>query len=90
MINEENVHTETAETDDATEATEKGLQTAKTAIINAIDENGNGEIDIEDIIIKGLKTPGIRINRAEFLQKQLFQMIELEYGIQHQFRKLLN
>jgi len=78
MINEENVHTETAETEDATEATEKGLQKAKTAIINAIDENGNGEIDIEDVIIKGLKIPGIRINRAEFLQKQLFKLYPQE------------
>lgn len=78
MINEENVHTETTETEEATEATEKGLQKAKTAIINAIDENGNGEIDIEDIIIKGLKTPGIRINRAEFLQKQLFKLYPQE------------
>lgn len=78
MINEENVHTETAETEDTTEATEKGLQKAKTAIINAIDENGNGEIDIEDVIIKGLKIPGIRINRAEFLQKQLFKLYPQE------------
>ena len=78
MINEENLHTETAETEDATEATEKGLQKAKTAIINAIDENGNGEIDIEDVIIKGLKIPGIRINRAEFLQKQLFKLYPQE------------
>lgn len=78
MINEENVHTETAETEDATEVTEKGLQKAKTAIINAIDENGNGEIDIEDVIIKGLKIPGIRINRAEFLQKHLFKLYPQE------------
>ena len=46
---------------------------SKDTIINAIDENGNGEIDIEDVIIKGLKTPGIRINRADFLRKELFK-----------------
>lgn len=78
MINEENVHTETAETEDATEVTEKGLQKAKNAIINAIDENGNGEIDIEDVIIKGLRIPGIKINRNEFLQKQLFKLYPQE------------
>ncbi len=78
MINEENVPTETAETEDATEVTEKGLQRAKTAIINAIDENGNGEIDIEDVIIKGLRIPGIKINRDEFLQKQLFKLYPQE------------
>ena len=38
-----------------------------------MDENGNGEIDIEDVIIKGLRIPGIRINREEFLQKQLYK-----------------
>lgn len=39
--------------------------------ISAIDENGNGEIDIEDIIIKGIKTPGVKINRANFLKAEL-------------------
>lgn len=41
------------------------------AILNAVDQNGNGEIDIEDVIIMGLKVPGIRINRADFLQSEL-------------------
>ena len=52
---------------------EKGLEKAKHSIINAIDENGNGEIDIEDVIIKGIKIPGIKINRAEFLRKSLMK-----------------
>ena len=50
----------------------------KEAMISAIDENGNGEIDIEDVIIKGLKIPGIKINRADFLQKQLFKSYNQE------------
>ena len=54
------------------------MQNPKTTIINAIDENGNGEIDIEDVIIKGLKIPGISINREEFLQKQLFKLYPQE------------
>ena len=49
MINEENIHTETEETEDATEVTEKGLQKAKNAIINAIDENGAEFIDVTKI-----------------------------------------
>ena len=49
------------------------IQKSQSAVINVIDENGNGEIDIEDVIIKGLKTPGIRINRANFLQKEFFK-----------------
>lgn len=44
---------------------------SQEAILGAIDQNGNGEVDIEDVIIMGLKVPGIRINRAKFLQKEL-------------------
>ncbi len=36
-----------------------------------MDRNGDGKIDIENIIIISLGIPGIRINRAEFLQKEL-------------------
>lgn len=43
----------------------------QAAILDAIDQNGNGEIDIEDVIVMGLKVPGIRIDRASFLQKEL-------------------
>lgn len=43
------------------------------AVINAIDQNGNGEIDIEDVIIMGLRTPGIRVDRKQFLQKELLK-----------------
>ena len=44
---------------------------SQQAVLNAIDQNGNGEVDIEDVIIMGLKVPGIRINRANFLQSEL-------------------
>lgn len=43
---------------------------SQQAIVNAIDQNGNGEIDIEDVIIMGLNVPGVRIDRAHFLQKE--------------------
>lgn len=50
----------------------KSLATkSQTAILGAIDQNGNGEVDIEDVIIMGLKVPGIRIDRTSFLQKEL-------------------
>lgn len=39
--------------------------------IDAIDANGNGEIDIEDIILNAMKVPGIRIDRDKFLAKEL-------------------
>ena len=50
------------------------LTKAKQAVIEAIDENQNGQIDIEDIVIKGFKTPGIRINREQFLRKELVKI----------------
>lgn len=43
---------------------------SKNSIVNVIDQNGNGEVDIEDVIILGLKTPGIKINREKFLRKE--------------------
>lgn len=58
----------------ATWAVDKATVVSKNAVdaaISAIDENGNNRIDIEDIIYKGFKTPGIKINREEFLRKEL-------------------
>lgn len=49
------------------------INNTKESIINGIDENGDGQIDIEDIIIKGLRVPGIRINRSDFLQNELYK-----------------
>ena len=56
-----------------TESDKKSHSQPKQAIVNVIDQNGNGEIDIEDVIIMGLKVPGIRIRRDEFLKKELFK-----------------
>ena len=57
----------------AADKVKKTATKTNAAVIEAIDENGNGDIDIEDIIIKGLKTPGVRINRTDFLKKELFK-----------------
>ena len=70
----------------AVDGVTEGYGRAQQAILNAIDENGNGEIDIEDVIIKGLKTPGIRINRENFLRKELSKNCPEEtvnYAIEH-------
>lgn len=40
------------------------------AVIDKLDQNGNGQIDIEDVIILGLRTPGVRIDREKFLRKE--------------------
>ena len=47
--------------------------TAAEAIVNALDANGNGRIDVEDVIIRGLQMPGIRIDRASFLRREFFK-----------------
>ena len=53
--------------DKTKELTDKSQQ----AVFAAIDQNGDGEVGIEDVIIMGLRVPGIRIDRALFLQKEL-------------------
>lgn len=44
---------------------------AKEKALSAIDQNGDGEVGIEDVIILGLKLPGVHINRDTFLRKEL-------------------
>ena len=67
---------------EATSNAKTGLISAKDkvthGVVSAIDENGNGEIDIEDIIIKSFKTPGIKVDRAAFLQKEFFKHMPQE------------
>lgn len=50
----------------------------KNSITKAFDENGNGQIDIEDVIIKCMKIPGIKINREEFLRKEFGNKLSKE------------
>lgn len=59
-------------TDFSTKTTET-MTKAKDTVISAVDVNGNGKIDIEDIIMLGLKVPGVRIDREEFLRKALLK-----------------
>ena len=47
--------------------------TAKDSLVKAIDQDGNGQIDSSDIIIMALKVPGVKVDRAEFLRKELFK-----------------
>ncbi len=50
---------------------QKTLNNAGNSVLGAIDQNGNGQIDIEDIVILVLRTPGMKIDRAKFLETQL-------------------
>ena len=49
------------------------IMKAKDAIVKALDQNGNGEIDIVDIIVLAMRTPGVHISRTSFLQKEFFK-----------------
>ena len=51
------------------EATEKVDQT-KEQLMKKMDQNGDGQVTIEDVIILALKIPGLKINREEFLKKE--------------------
>lgn len=58
----------------AVAAKDKGIELAtkgKEELVKALDKNGNGEIDIEDIIIIGINSPGVKINREDFLRREL-------------------
>lgn len=49
------------------------LVTAKDTTIAKLDADGDGQVGIEDVIVLSLKSPGVYINRASFLKKQLFK-----------------
>ena len=55
------------------EKTTGTIQKTSGAVVEYFDENGNGEIDIEDVIIKSLKIPGVKIKRDKFLEKEFFR-----------------
>ena len=52
------------------EKTKEIVTESKDKVTSKMDVNGDGKVDIEDIIIAGLKTPGVGINRADFLKKE--------------------
>lgn len=49
------------------------LIASKDKVADALDANNDGKIDVQDIIIIALKTPGVNINRADFLEKQFMK-----------------
>lgn len=59
-----------------TSVVEKGsnlVQKTTNDVYNAMDANGDGQIGIDDVILLAFKTPGISINRSEFLTKEFNQ-----------------
>ena len=55
-----------------TQKSKDTIGTVQQGLTKTMDRNGDGKIDIEDIIIISLGIPGIRINRAEFLKKEFY------------------
>lgn len=51
----------------------KLVDQSMSSAVMAIDQNGDGKIDIEDVIILAMKTPGVKVDRDEFLRKELFK-----------------
>ena len=47
------------------------IDKSKDAVFQAIDVNGDGQVDIEDVILMAFKVPGVSINREKFLRKEL-------------------
>lgn len=67
-----------------TKKTKDAVITSKDKVSKVMDVNGDGTVDIEDVIILGLKTPGIRIKRDEFLKKEFsnkFKEEQIEQAI---------
>lgn len=53
--------------------TKNKINDTQQSVVKVIDVNGNGQADIEDFIILGLKTPGIRIQREDFLRAEFMK-----------------
>ncbi len=49
------------------------IKKTKESIVSKLDQDGNNKIDINDVIMLSMKAPGIRINRASYLQKEFFK-----------------
>lgn len=57
----------------ASEKIKKGADKSTEVVSKVMDVNGDGQVDIEDIIIISLKIPGICIDRDQFLRSELMK-----------------
>ncbi len=60
-------------TADAQRKAADAANSVKNKIVNVMDVDGNGKVELNDIIIMALKVPGIQIDREEFLRKEFFK-----------------
>lgn len=49
----------------------ESLKKSKEAVFQAIDVNGDGQVDIEDVILMAFKFPGVSVDRGSFLRSEL-------------------
>ena len=63
---------------DVTNTVVKSVENTAQNIMSVADKNGNGQVDIEDIIIMGLSIPHIQVNRRDFLQKEFMKRYSQE------------
>lgn len=54
----------------AKDAAEKAKDAIVANVKEAMDVNGDGTVDIQDIIILAIRTPGVHVNRAAFLRRE--------------------
>ena len=57
----------------AKEKTLEKVEAGQKQVMKALDQNSDGQVTIEDVIIMGLKIPGVKINRSEFLKKEFMK-----------------
>ena len=55
----------------ATRKINETVKNTKDSVVQNIDVNGDGQVDIEDIILIAFRTPGVSIKRDSFLKKEL-------------------
>ncbi|MGN0513441.1 MAG: hypothetical protein ACI4GD_04110 [Lachnospiraceae bacterium] len=56
----------------------EAIDKTKETVFQAVDVNGDGQIDIEDVILMAFKVPGVSINRENFLRKELLTKYQQE------------
>ena len=58
---------------DVADFAKRNTRNAMNAVVNQLDQNGDGQVGIDDIIVLAIKLPGIHINRAKFLRREFFK-----------------
>ena len=66
--------------------TSDAVDKTKETVFNAVDVNGDGQVDIEDVILMAFRVPGVSVNRETFLKKELastYDQKTIENAVSH-------